>query len=71
MAKCVRQGVVYKRHQFKDGRCKKCGASQLVASMERAKHRQDHRMALKHKPNTGRPGGNSHDRAVAAELQAE
>ena len=29
MANCIRVGVPYKRHQFKDGRCKKCGQVQI------------------------------------------
>ena len=62
MATCNRAGVVYKRHKFNNGRCVKCGASQLQASADRAKRRGEHRHKLNHPPNTGDYSGSSHDR---------
>jgi hypothetical protein len=65
MATCNRQGVVYKRHRFKQGKCVKCGASQLQASRYRVERRVKHRASLNHPPATGGPSGNAHDRAMA------
>ena len=62
MAKCDRAGVVYKRHKFNNGKCERCGASQLQASVDRAKRRANRRTLLGHPPTTGGYSGSARDR---------
>jgi hypothetical protein len=65
MAICKREGVVYRRHKYKEGHCVKCGASQLAASQAREKRRI---AKWGDRPKrTGKSSGNSHQRAIAAE----
>ena len=64
MARCIRSGNRYKRHQYRNGICRKCGAKQAERLKELAQKRAK-RMAEKRGEvgnPTGEPGGNSHDR---------
>ena len=71
MAKCERNGHNYKRHKFKNKKCVHCGADQLWASHERMIRRANRRARLGHPPVTGNPGGNAHDRAMAAAAKGD
>lgn len=61
MANCNRGGHTYKRHAFKRGKCKHCGADQLVAvkAGADARHNRRETRRINRKARVSATGGES------------